>query len=130
MVLGDTSNYMNRERKTTKDKLEDIGQFIQEFLKDLCLWLATCSTIICRAKLKNWSIRLRSLQILSLNSSESMENASKSLNFVTITSNSKMTEILKSEACSVTTSLKKVKNRQSLTLEQKILHHSWTINSK
>lgn len=75
MVLGDTSNNINRERKITKDKLEDIGQFIQEFLKDLCLWLATCSTITYRARLKNWSIRLRNRQILLPNSSESMENA-------------------------------------------------------
>ena len=59
-----------------------------------------------------------------------MENALKSYKFVPITLSYKMTETLRSEACSVTTSLKEVRNKQNLTLEPKILHHSSIINSK
>ena len=59
-----------------------------------------------------------------------MVNVSKQYNFVTTTLNQKIKEIIKSEACFPTISLKKGKNKESSILELKIQPPTSITNSK
>lgn len=130
MASGDTSNSLKIKRKITPNKSLIYGKSFQEFLKDLSKFSRKSSQNSSSLKLKKSLKKPRSPQNLLRSSSESTQNVWELWNFAAITSNWKMKETIKFEACFPMTWLKEEEERPNSILELRTLHLTSITSSK